>query len=616
MAIRITERKPLIKPDWYNEKEREMNLKNQVITNEDSSQEIQVVDKVVQVIENKEISDGKEISAVELVNDKEDNIPQEDDFEEVDNKLKISKQLGQMIFDGDKTANLLKLGIPELNIDTGKITLPLTTTYMGQTIELNVPKDRVASKREIIKLSADGADVNEINAKHHINAISYQEKHLGMMRNIHSEIGYCMYNDKEVFNLYDAINVDSRYCGLLDIKPKGTLEDYLKDIKNLVAPYTNMSLAFALGVSSAVVAKLNRAGEDIHTLLAHFVTGSSKGKSTATMLAISVWGNPNLGAGGLYNTWNSTENALITSLTGNYGVAYALDELSMSKIEDTTSLIYKITSGKDKDRLTKDIQLMKSGTWVTTIISNGEASILGKANNNDGLEIRTLELQGVVWTEDAKHSDEVKALTNRNYGVFGHSFAKKLVKFSIDKLKALFREEKKKFINKLKKNETIDNLIERTASKYAVVTLTAMLINLGYKDYGINLDIEGIRDLLIDTEINSIQRRGVNKKAEDFILQYVERNASKFKCGKDSNPNIDYWGSRRELPGGELEIAILSNKFEEIMKEGKFEDKNVVLDQLKKEGKLDYEEGRLSRKRKINAILTPVYVIKLKLNEK
>ena len=102
MAIRITERKPLIKPDWYNEKEREMNLKNQVITNEDSSQEIQVVDKVVQVIENKEISDGKEISAVELVNDKEDNIPQEDDFEEVDNKLKISKQLGQMIFDGDK----------------------------------------------------------------------------------------------------------------------------------------------------------------------------------------------------------------------------------------------------------------------------------------------------------------------------------------------------------------------------------------------------------------------------------------------------------------------------------------------------------------------------------
>ena len=49
------------------------------------------------------------------------------------------------------------------------------------------------------------------------------------------------------------------------------------------------------------------------------------------MLAISVWGNPNLSGGGLYNTWNSTENALSTSLAGTYGIAYALDELSMSE---------------------------------------------------------------------------------------------------------------------------------------------------------------------------------------------------------------------------------------------------------------------------------------------
>ena len=48
-------------------------------------------------------------------------------------------------------------------------------------------------------------------------------------------------------------------------------------------------------------------------------------------------------------------------------------------------------------------------------------------------------------------------------------------------------------------------------------------------------------------------------------------------------------------------------------KEGKFEDTNVVLNQLKEEGKLDYEKGRLTRKRKINAIKTQVYVIKLKL---
>ena len=331
------------------------------------------------------------------------------------------------------------------------------------------------------------------------------------------------------------------------------------------------------------------------------------------MLAISVWANPNLGVGGLYNTWNSTENALITSLTGNYGVAYALDELSMSKIEDTTSLIYNIVGGKDKARLTKEIELRKSGTWATTIISNGEASILSRAKNNTGLEVRTLELEGVVWTEDAKHSDEVKALANRNYGVFGYSFAEKLVNYPIDKLKLLFKNEKKIFLEKLKESGTVDNMIERTSSKYALVTLTATLINAGYKDYGISLDIEGIRELLVETEVKSIQRRGIKRKAEDWLIQYVETNASKFKCGKEGNPNVDYWGTRRELANGELEIAILKNRFEEIMKQGKFEDKNVVLDQLKKEGKLDYEKGRLTRRRKINAIETQLYVIKLKL---
>ena len=36
-------------------------------------------------------------------------------------------------------------------------------------------------REKSLKLSADGADVNEINAKHHINAIAYQElKHLGI----------------------------------------------------------------------------------------------------------------------------------------------------------------------------------------------------------------------------------------------------------------------------------------------------------------------------------------------------------------------------------------------------------------------------------------------------
>ncbi|GIM33712.1 DUF927 domain-containing protein [Paraclostridium bifermentans] len=595
---------------------RELKLPTEIVETEKSNT-IQDVSKIEEKEEDsirdlEESNQERNNNMIEIDPELNEHEEKLNEIEKIDDDLSICYKTKQIVYDGGKTANLLEIRTPEKNIDTNNVILPITTKYLDRYVEMRVPRDKAMSKREILKLSLHGANVTEENAKYHIRSIDYQERKIGKSNNTHSELGFAMHDDKEIFKLDRAINEDSKYVGVLDLKPKGNLEDYLKDIREHVAPYTNISLAFVLGVSSAVVAKLNQYCEDVNTVLSHFVTESSKGKSTATMLAISIWGNPKLGAGGLYNTWNSTENALATSLAGNYGVAYALDELSMSKIEDTTSLIYNLVGGKDKARLTKDIELRKSGTWVTTIISNGEASLLNRAKNNTGLDVRVLELEGIVWTEDAIHSDNVKALANKNYGVFGYSFAEKLIKYSIDKLKLLFEDEKRTFIEEVKEKGIVDNMVARTATKYAILTLTTRLINAGYKEHGINLDIEGIRSVLVDTEINSIQRRGIQKKASEWLIEYVEANASKFKCGKESNPNVDYWGSRKELPNGDLEIAVLKQRFEDVMKQGGFEDTVVVLDQFKKDGMLDYEEGRLTRKRKINAVSTPVYVVILK----
>lgn len=560
------------------------------------------------LVNNEEIIPQESTNKDNIIMEKKEEL---NGLEKVDDEISICYESGKLFYNGDKTSNLLKVGVPEINIDTNNVMLPITTKYLNRDIKILIPRDKAMSKREIIKLSLQGADVTEENAKYHIRSIEYQERKIGRVNNTHSELGFAKYKEKEIFKLYKAINEDSSYVGALDLKPKGNLGNYLDDLREHVVPYKNISLAFALGVSSSIVAKLNMHYKDINTLLVHLFAESTKGKSTAAMLAISVWGNPNLSGGGLYNTWNSTENALSTSLAGNYGIAYALDELSMSKIEDTTSLIYNLVGGKDKARLTKDIELRAAVTWTTSIISTGEVSLLSKAKNNTGLDIRVLELGGIVWTEDANHSDQVKALVNRNYGVFGADFVKRLIEFPADRLKEIFEEEREIFIQKVKEKNIQDDMLSRTSCKYAIVTLTIRLINSRYKDRGIILDIEGIRELLVDTEINSINRRGIKRKAEDWLIQYIESNASKFKSGKETNTNVDYWGTRKELPNGELEVAILTNKFEEIMRKGKFEDTKVVLEQLKKEGKLEYEAGRLTRKRKVNAIQTPVYVIRL-----
>lgn len=435
-----------------------------------------------------------------------------------------------------------------------------------------------------------------------------------MIRNRHSELGCCEYQGKEVFKLYNGVNIDSLYDGTLDIKPKGNLDEYLKDVIGLVAPYRNMSIAFALGASSSVVARLSRANTGITNLLVHIVNGSSKGKSTATMLAISVWGNPKLTSGGLYNTWNRTENALMTSLAGNYGLTYALDELSMATVNDLSKTIYKIAEGKDKDRLTKEIELRKSGTWNTTIISNGEASILGKCSKNEGIDVRVLELSDIVWAENAEHSDLVKELANKNYGVFGHSFAEKLIQIPIEELKNRFENEKEEFIEKVKEKGITDSKLQRTSAKNAIVILTAKLINEGYYGYGVSLDVDSISELLVDNEIESIKRRGMDKKAEEWLLQQIEINASKFRKGRvKGNTNTDYWGTIKYTSDVEIEVSILKNKFKDIMKQGNFEDASIVIKKFKDEGKLDYDKDRDTRKRKINKVETPVYVIRLTL---
>ncbi|MFR2797458.1 DUF927 domain-containing protein [Romboutsia timonensis] len=530
---------------------------------------------------------------------------------QVNENLHISFKSNSIRYNDGEIVPLLKLNRIDRNIDTDKIEFVISTKYLDKEVDFTIPRSEALTKKGILKLAEKGAKVNEYNAKYHIQSLEWQEEMIGSTSNSHSELGYFLYEGNEIFKLQKGININSTYVGNLDLKPKGALLEYLQEIRYHVSQYPSTSLAWVIGLSSAVVSMLHKLNLDINTLLVHFVGESSKGKSTATMLSISPWGNPKLGINGLYNSWNATENALISALSGNHGVAYALDELSMTKIENLTSLIYNITSGKDKARLTKEIELRESGTWITTIISNGEASILSKSNKNTGLDIRVLELEDIEWTIDAEHSESIKEFVNRCHGILGQDFAKKLIYTDNSDLIKIFHFERNKFIEELENLGIIDNKIERTSSKYAIILTTAVLINRFYITSDIRLDIDKIREILIKTEITSIERRGLEKRAEDYLMQVIESNSSKFKNGRDDKTNVDYWGTMRELSNGQIEVAILKNKFDEIMKQGRFEDPKVVIKQLKEEGKLDHENGRLTRKRKINAITTEVYVIRL-----
>lgn len=533
---------------------------------------------------------------------KEDFVTEE--TEKVNDNLRISNKEKKILFKGQK-ARMLTLKSIEKDVDTNKIVFIMETIYKDQIIELKMDRESCFKKNELIKLSGKGADIDESNAKYHIQSLKYQEENIEIV-NTYTNIGYFKKGGKEIIRLNTGISTNSIYSGNLDLKEKGNIEEYLKDLKQFIEPYTNISIAFLIGCTSILVSRLSNSSEEISTLLAHFAGDSSKGKSTATMLAISVWGNPSLNSNGLYNSWNSTENAILTSLCGNNGIACAFDELSSSNIENFTKLIYNMVAGKDKLRVTKNINLIDSGSWITTIISNGESSILNKSNKNTGLKIRVLEFNNTVWTNDAKHADDIKKLSKNNYGVFGYEFSKAVLSYPIEELKSLFESEKKKFKKLLKIKCCVDDKVDRTSSKYALITLAGEIIKNTFLN---ELKLEEIRDYLAEIEKENIHERGLENNAEYWLRQMIEENSLKFRTNENRYKNDSYWGTIKNLDNNKIEVSILKNKFEEIMKKGGFEDSNIIIKKWKDTGILNHEQGRLTRKRKINSITSTVYVV-------
>ena len=116
------------------------------------------------LVNNEEIIPQESTNKDNIIMEKKEEL---NGLEKVDDEISIFNESGKLFYNGDKTSNLLKVGVPEINIDTNNVMLPITTKYLNRDIKILIPRDKAMSKREIIKLSVQGADVNEANAKYH-----------------------------------------------------------------------------------------------------------------------------------------------------------------------------------------------------------------------------------------------------------------------------------------------------------------------------------------------------------------------------------------------------------------------------------------------------------------
>lgn len=482
-------------------------------------------------------------------------------------------------------------------IETGKKILELYFyDSAGRELTVNMERKNL-TETGILSLADYGVQVTKQDAKALIWTIQNQEPETEQCF-FHKSLGFCEYNGKKVFLGKKAIGVESRYDGKLCIGQKGSFDKWLSMIKEEVIGH--VPLEFILAVAgSAVLADYIKEDISLENVLVHCVGESSTGKTTAALLAVSAGASPSFEGDSLVFTFADTDNSLMHSICSGYPAL--IDEGSLCQ-RNLTNFLYSLAMGKEKKRMTKELELSDPSCFKTAILMTSEHSLLNLCDENSGLIVRNLEFQGVTWTKSADSSDKIKSVIQSNYGFLVPKIAKRLLRAQKASLLKVYRTWRERIISRAKKNGNYNPLTERASKQSALIILGAKLVS---DALGVEMDMYGILGFIEEHSlVNDPTSVDIGVRAHEHLMQYVNHHYEHFILeddGDGSGVHNGCMGRIKRMPrsielpdgrsGGRM-LLVSESDFVKILKEGGFPDKNVVLKRLKALGLLKSEKDR------------------------
>ena len=162
--------------------------------------------------------------------------------------------------------------------------------------------------------------------------------------------------------VYDGRADAARYA------ESGTLEDWIEQVARPASGNSRLVLSICLAFAGPIADLLGDEGGGVH-----LVGGSSLGKSTALIVAGSVWGGG--GRGGFTQTWRATGNFLESVARAHSGTALILDELGELDAREAGSTAYLLVNGQGKGRATRDAEGRARAEWRIMLLSSGEVGL-------------------------------------------------------------------------------------------------------------------------------------------------------------------------------------------------------------------------------------------------
>lgn len=434
-----------------------------------------------------------------------------------------------------------------VNEDTGKEKVKIIFYKENEWKEKIVDKSQLSINQKLLLLSDDGLDVTSENVRYYINYFN-EIMNINNIKKLDSisHIGwkdndFVPYDSHGIFdgaddfrNIYNSIGIKGNY-------------DKWKETITKLRKHKVIKLLMATTLASPLLEKLNLQPYMVNL----WSSLSGNGKTLSCMVAMSIWGNPDVGA--LRLSSNNTQNyySVVASFMRNFTCYF--DELQIvkrSKYLDLESLVMDLCNGTEKGRLNKNSQAREVKVWFNNFLFTSNDRLV-KENAGEQVYNRVIDLE--IGEKIIENGQDIARIIKENYGFAGKEYIKYIQSIGFDVIFDRFKGILNEILEKT-------NATDKQASSLASILLANQLANeCIFKDDYI-LQVEDIVEYVNDK--NEIR---TSIKAKEYIKDIININAKKFE---ESNFN-ECWGRIKEVnPGYSLCYINAQILYRELQKGG------------------------------------------------
>lgn len=284
-------------------------------------------------------------------------------------------------------------------------------------------------------------------------------------------------------------------------------------------------LAFGASFGSVLIEPLN-----LLSFIFHIWGGESgSGKTVAIMAAMSIWGNPKIGA--LVKTLDGTKVGIIRNAAFLYSLPFAGDELQTLQKEykgNFDQLIYRITEGVDRMRGRAAGGVEETKTWHNSFLFSGEEPIT-KSNSRAGSKNRVIEVE--AEKKIIENGNQAVTFLTSNYGHAGKQLVEFLLNTNVQRLK----EEYSGYFNDICQMDTTE---KQAMAMSCILIADRILVEQIFTDEE-PLTVDDVKEYL-----KSANEVDVAERAYQTVLNWIARNPIRFLDPKDDNSlnKGEVWG--------------------------------------------------------------------------